>query len=433
MKKKILIASAVIVVAAVLVWWFALRAPSEDQSAILVSPKRGNFDITVTISGELQAKNSLEIRGPEGVRQLGIWQMKITNLVGEGTTVKPGDLVAQLDQSEIATKMRDAQLNIQKSQAEYTKARLDTALTLAGAREEISNFESSLEEKKLIKEQSVYEAPAIRKQVDLDYDRTERQNKQAKTNYKTKVQQAVAKMQSVETDLTREQQKLQQLSEVIAQFRIMAPAAGIVVYQREWNGKKRIVGSTVSPWDPTVATLPDLDTMESITYVNEVDIQKIQKGQTVQLGLDSDPDKKLTGKVTSVANIGEQRPNSDSKVFEVRIIINESDTSLRPSMTTSNTILVSSVPNKMHIPLECLHADSGKTYVYKKDGSSIIRQEVKIGVTNENEATIEQGLAMTDKIYLSLPSEEGKKNITTRLLPIAPVSKDSTQTKAKAS
>lgn len=356
--------------------------------------------------------------------------MKITKLVPEGTTVKPGDVVAELDQSEIASKIRDAQLNIQKSQAEYTKTKLDTALTLAAAREELSNLASALEEKKLIKEQSVYEAPAIRKQVDLDYDRTERQQKQAVINYKTKVQQAVAKMQSVEADLMREQQKLQMLSEMIAQFKISAPAVGIVVYQREWNGKKRVVGSTVSPWDPTVATLPDLDTMESITYINEVDILKIQKGQQVKLGLDSDPDKKLTGVITSVANIGEQRPNSDSKVFEVRILINERDTSLRPSMTTSNAILVSSLPKKMSVPLECLHADSGRTFVYKQEGSSLIKQEVKVGMTNDNEATIEIGISRTDKLYLSLPPEKSLLNASVKLLPPA---KDSTSATLKTS
>ncbi|HEY6171613.1 MAG TPA: HlyD family efflux transporter periplasmic adaptor subunit, partial [Candidatus Kapabacteria bacterium] len=202
------------------------------------------------------------------------------------------------------------------------------------------------------------------------------------------------------------------------------------VYQREWNGKKRVVGSTVSPWDPSVATLPDLDTMESITYVNEVDIQKIQKGQQVKLGLDSDPDKTLTGVVTSVANIGEQRPNSDSKVFEVRIIINERDTSLRPSMTTSNAILVSSIPQKMYVPLECLHSDSGRTFVYKQDGSSLIKQEVKVGMTNDNEAAIEAGIIKTDKLYLSLPPEKSVLRATVKLLP---PSKDSTATKPKVS
>ena len=52
----------------------------------------------------------------------------------------------------------------------------------------------------------------------------------------------------------------------------------MVVYAREWNGKKRVVGSTVNAWEPSVATLPDLREMESITYISELDIQKIAPG-----------------------------------------------------------------------------------------------------------------------------------------------------------
>lgn len=398
-------------------WWFAIKAPAADSSAILVSPKHGVFSITVTTTGELIAKNSKDIRGPEGVRALGIWQMKISNLVAEGTQVKAGDFVADLDQSELAGKMREAQLNIQKSQAEYNTARLDTTLTLSQAREDIVNLEFAQRQSKLLKEQSIYEAPAVKKQVDLDFEKTERQYKQATTNYKTKAAQAIAKMQTVETDLTREQQKLQQMMEVMQAFHILAPTPGIVVYSREWGGKKRVVGSTISPWDPTVATLPDLDTMESITYVNEVDIQKIKKDLEVKIGLDSDPNKKFSGIVTSVANIGEQRPNSDSKVFEVRILIRERDTTLRPSMTTSNTISVATTANKLFIPLECLHTEGTQTFVYKKDGSTIVKQQVELGATNENEATIERGLTEKDQLYLSTPNEELRKKAVLHTLP----------------
>ena len=42
-----------------------------------------------------------------------------------------------------------------------------------------------------------------------------------------------------------------------------------------------------------------------------------------------------------VANVGEQRPNSDAKVFEVRVEIDGTDPTLRPSMTTSNKIIAS--------------------------------------------------------------------------------------------
>lgn len=416
MKKRLFITIPVVAAAAIALWWFFARDAESKDNGILVSPTVGTFDIAVTTTGELQAKNSTDIRGPEGVRAVGIWQLKITNLVAEGLAVKPGDMVAELDQSELAQKVREAQLNIQKQTAEYTKTRLDTALTLSAAREEMTNLQYGQDERKLIREQSLYEAPAVKRQVDLDYEKAENQLKQAKINYKTKIQQAVAKMQSVEADLSREQSKLEQLMVVGAQFRVTAPTAGIVIYAREWNGKKRVVGSTISPWDPTVATLPDLDTMESITYVNEVDIQKLAKGQKVALGLDSDPDKKLTGIVTNVASIGEQRPNSDSKVFEVRIIINERDTSLRPSMTTSNIITVSSVPNKLSVPLECLHAEHEQTFVYKQENSTLIKQEVRVGATNDNAAVIEEGVAKTDKLYISLPPEDERQSAVLRTL-----------------
>jgi multidrug efflux pump subunit AcrA (membrane-fusion protein) len=422
-KKRLLLILPAIAVVALITWWSFIREAESKDNSLVVSPTVGTFDITVTTTGELQAKNSTEIRGPEGVRAVGIWQLKITNLVSEGTAVKPGDLVAELDQAELAQKIREAQLNIQKQTAEYTKTKLDTALTLSAAREEMVNLQYGQDERKLVKEQSLYEAPAVKRQVDLDYEKAENQLKQARINYKTKVQQAVAKMQSVEADLSREQSKLDQLMTVSAQFRVSAPTAGIVIYAREWNGKKRLVGSTISPWDPTVATLPDLDTMESITYVNEVDIQKLAKGQKVAIGLDSDPDKKLTGIVTNVASIGEQRPNSDSKVFEVRILINERDTSLRPSMTTSNIITVSSLPNKLFLPLECLYTENERTYVFKQENSTLIKQEVRIGQSNENAAIIEEGVAKTDKVYISIPPEEERQQAVLRSI----VKQDSTK------
>jgi RND family efflux transporter MFP subunit len=249
----------------------------------------------------------------------------------------------------------------------------------------------------------VYEAPAIIRQAEIAYDKSRRAYEQAKINYSTKVKQAIAKMLEAETDLAKEQQKFQSLSTLMSQFYIIAPQAGMVIYDREWNGRKRVVGSTISPWDPTVATLPDLSVMESITYINEVDIQKIKMNQIVQIGLDAIPDKKLSGKVTSVANIGEQRPNSESKVFEVKIQINETDSTLRPAMTTSNTILITTIPNVMYIPIEAVRSEGKQSFVYVRSGTKAEKRNVKLGVMNENEVIITSGITEKDEIYLVPP------------------------------
>src|SRR5699024_646634 len=109
------------------------------------------------------------------------------------------------------------------------------------------------------------------------------------------------------------------------------------------------------PIYPVVAKLPDFSVMNSVTYVNEVDIRKIQVGQNVDVTLDAMPDKELTGEVTEIANIGEKRPNSDSKVFRVVVEINEADDALRPAMTTSNTIHINTVDSALYVPLETIH------------------------------------------------------------------------------
>jgi multidrug efflux pump subunit AcrA (membrane-fusion protein) len=197
----------------------------------------------------------------------------------------------------------------------------------------------------------------------------------------------------------------------MAGFTILAPADGMVIYAREWGGQKKVVGSTVNAWDPVVATLPDLREMESITYISELDIQKLALKQTVKIKLDADPNKVLTGTVTSVANIGEQRPNSDSKVFEVRITVDKSDTTLRPAMTTGNEILVAKLDSVLSVPLECVHTESGLTYVFKKSGRSVVKQEVALGMLNENATVVTRGLTAQDELLLATPPEPAKLTV----------------------
>ena len=192
------------------------------------------------------------------------------------------------------------------------------------------------------------------------------------------------------------------MEDVLSQFDIRAPAPGMVIYKRGWNGEKRTVGSEINPWDLAVATLPDLSTMISKTYVNEIDISKVRTGQEVMIGVDAFPEKEFTGEVIEVANIGEQLPNTDAKVFEVRIELNERDTILRPSMTTSNRIITKVLDDVLYLPLEAMHANDSLTFVYTKNR---LKRVVVPGETNENAIIIEQGLKEGDVVYLSTPAD----------------------------
>lgn len=403
MKKKLLLAGGALIVI-ILVFVYSTSGTQEKQLTVKV--QQGKFEINVFTTGELEAKNSVNIDGPQGLRSIGIWQAKIADMVPEGTIVEKGGYIASLDKSEISGKIRDAENELQKIESQYTQAKLDTALQLRSARDEIANLEFSIKEKQIVLEQSEYEPPATIRQANLDLERAKRSLQQAHKNYDIKKSQAIAKMQEVGASLNSTTNKLEQLNKVLQEFTIIAPEPGMVIYQREWNGRRKTVGSTISGWDPTVATLPDLSVMMSRTFVNEVDVRKVKVNQKVQVTLDAFPEKRLSGKVISVANVGEQNPKSDAKVFEVHVQISEKDTSLRPAMTTGNNIVVGEISNVLFIPLECVHNQSDSlSYVFLKKGITITRKEVIPGQTNENHVIIVKGLAADDEVLLSSPGK----------------------------
>ncbi|HXT16010.1 MAG TPA: HlyD family efflux transporter periplasmic adaptor subunit [Gemmatimonadaceae bacterium] len=395
--------------------WYKWPSTASAAEAALTAPvKQGNFKVAVTTTGELRARKFVQIQGPNSMPAQ-VYQSKITWMVPEGTVVKEGDKIADLDRAPAATRLSSVQLDLQKAQAEYTNASLDSTLNLAQAREDVRTAEYGLEEKKIAKEQAQYEAPTIKRQAEIDFEKAQRALDQSKRNLDTKTKQAVAKMSVAGAELGRQQNNLKTIQDVMGGFTINAPSPGMVIYVREWNGKKKGVGSQWNTWDPTVATLPDLSQMESQTYVNEVDVRKLAVGQSVVISLDADPTKKLNGKVTAVANVGEQRPNQDSKVFEVKIDVVQADTTLRPGMTTSNAIEISSVPNVLSVPLDAVVSDGGFSYVYKKDGRNVVKQMIETGAMNDNEIVVKKGLTKDDRVLLTVPTD--KTGIKTVAIP----------------
>jgi RND family efflux transporter MFP subunit len=403
-----IIAAAAVMVAAPGAWLMARDTGSEDAT-LVARVKKGEFKVIVKTSGELRAKKFVQITGPANAQQANQYQMKIASIVPEGTVVKAGDVVAELDRSTIASKLNEVMLALQKADAVHEQAMLDSTLNLSKAREEIRTMELGLEEKKLAKEQAIYEAPTVKRQAEIDYEKAQRAL--AKMDYKTKTEQAQAKMREVGADLGRQQNLLKIVQEVMKDFTVRTPAAGMVIYQKDWNGKKKGVGGQINPWEPTVATLPDLSVMESQTYVNEIDIRKLAIGQQVQISLDSDPSKTFPGKVTEVANVGEQRPNTDSKVFEVKVELTRSDTTLRPGMTTSNAIETFSIKDALFIPIEAITTDSGVTVVYKRDGSRVTKQEIETGTMSDDEVVVLRGLQEDDRVMLAPPLEHEKMEV----------------------
>ncbi|MDR2287456.1 MAG: efflux RND transporter periplasmic adaptor subunit [Prevotellaceae bacterium] len=408
MKKKIYIIAGIAVLAVIGgIYFFTGSSEAIDQK---VKAHKGLFEIVVTTTGELQALNMETINAPEELRgrNVRISDIKIMDLVPEGTVVDSGDYVGALDRSSLDNSMKTTETELEQIRTQYENALVDTSLNLRQMRDNIQNLLFTLEESKITMEQSVYEPPATQRKTKNDYERALRNYEQELQRYSLRQEQELGKIKDILIKLSRKEDEYKDMLDLISRFTIYAPKPGMVIYLKEWGGSKRKVGSTISPWDRTIATLPDLSVMVSKTYVNEVDISKIRTGQTVRLGVDAFPDRKYSGTVTDIANVGEQLKNSDAKVFEVLVRMNQSDSILRPSMTTSNEILIGSIQDVVYIPLEALYADS-VPFVYRTNGT---KQVVIPGEMNDNFRIIEQGLEEGDEVYLSTPEHPEKFDLT---------------------
>jgi multidrug efflux pump subunit AcrA (membrane-fusion protein) len=398
---KILIPIAILALLAGAYFFTKKDATAEQSNVIKKTLELADFTVKATATGELKAKRSEKIRGPQGLRQANIYQLTISDMVAEGTIVEEGDYVAKLDRSELDTKLKDIQTEIEKIETQLAQSEIDTAIELRGIRDQLINLNFSKKEKQLEVEQSKYEAPMVIQKVQIDLERTARDYNQLLSKYELTKEKSEAQISEINASLKQNNSKRERYAKLGDELTIKAPKNGMVIYHRSWNGKIA-AGSQVSVWNPIVAELPDLTDMVSKTFVNEVDISRVKKGQDVKLKVDAFPDKEYTGSVLEVANIGEQLRNYDAKVFEVTVQVNEMDSILRPAMTTSNEIVTDVYNNVLSIPLEALHSDS-LSFVYLEKNGRVYKQEVITGVSNNDEIMIDHGVKEGDTYWLSIP------------------------------
>jgi HlyD family secretion protein len=412
MKRILIIGCVFLAIIALVVFNKTISKKGNINSFVAV--KNGLFEITVLNSGELIAEKSIEIKGPEivmgsrggGGHDMHGMDFKIQDIVPEGTIVKEGEYIAQLDRSDYSNTLKDELEKLKTYQEAVDMKILDTTVVLTGQRDEIKTQRYVVEEAEITLAQAKYEPPATINKAKNNLDKEKRALDQKIKGYSLYVAQSTADLNHQKLHLSRETRLVNDLQDFLSKFTITAPAPGMVIYKKDRNGNKRKVGSTINPFDRVIATLPDLSSMLSKVYINEIDISKIKPGQKVSVNVDAFPQKKFNGEVFTIANVGEVLPNSDSKMFEVEIKIQGYDPSLRPSMTTGNKILIRTYNNVSYIPTECVQTGADSIpFVYSKGRTKNI---VLLGEANDKNVIVEKGLKRGELIYTIQPEEPEK-------------------------
>ena len=403
-KKKFLIPSLLVIVAILLFFFF--RNGDADPNQITTTVKRGTLSALIFSSGQLESEKSESIQIPEKLkdRNLRIWELTITEMIEEGSLVDSGDYVATLDHKAVEEQIKLAQDELDKTLSEFEDSKIDSNLNLSNQRDVIVNSRLDLEEKKIIMDESVYESPSIQKKAAMDLDKAKRKLEQEQKAYGLKRKQEVNKVDRKYINYRQISERLVELQKLFEALEITAPKAGILTYFKQPWGEVTKTGSKVGMYNSVIATIPEMTNLVSRTYINEIDISKVKVGQKVKLGIDAFPDKQLNGEVVSVANIGQAMPNSDAKVFEVKIKIFEKDNDLKPSMTTSNAIEAGVFADTLMVATDAVFENDSMKFVYLGKDKPV-KQIVWLGDENENHVLIRKGIKEGDVLWLTEPAD----------------------------
>lgn len=399
-----LIPPIALVVVTLIIYAIATRDKETDPEIVKV--ERGVFELVVTSMGELEALESVNITIPEVLvdRTVRIRSLSITDIVKEGTVVKEGDYVATLNPADVEEQLKTLYERLDMYEVNLENIKIDSSIVLSDARDGIRQAGDQLLDREINVEQSSYESKAVQRQAQINLEVAERNLDQKKRNYIQLQRKHQIMVGRAEDLIQRQNDEIDLLEQLKRDLRIVAPGPGLVVYGRGQDDEKIRVGSEVGRWAPLIATLPDLSTLQSVAYVKEIDISKIRVGLPVRLKIDAFPDEEFKGVIKRVANVGQELEGQFQTGFKVEITVDPAGKTLLPGMTSSNYIVVNSVKDVLMIPRSSVFTEGDLYYVYKKEGLSVVKQEIKTGGENDNYIWITEGLVERERIFTHAPA-----------------------------
>ena len=381
----------------------------ETEQVPYTKVERGTFYVDIYEVGEIEAVNSTNISSPNISWRYG--NLKITQIVKDGTEVNKGDTLIVFDPSEVNKGIVEAEGSLEISRAELEKlmAQHESDLEELNADFEISKLAHQIS--KIRFESAVYESDISKKEIQLNLEKADialgRAKEQIDNRIKIRREEVKQKNLSIEQNLSR----LNEAQETLSKLFLISPSPGIAIISLNWSsGNKFQIGDQCWSGFPLIQ-LPDLSSLKATAKINEVDIAKISKGLNVEIKPDAFSDSIFTGRVNAVANLAVNKSKeSRAKVFPVEILINETNKNLLPGLTVSCRLIIDQIDDVLYVPIEAVNAEGDKSFVYKKSGSGYNKVEVEVGTSNSDYTIITKGLSEKDEVALSLPFKEEETN-----------------------
>jgi RND family efflux transporter MFP subunit len=329
-----------------------------DVPAATVKP--GKLRVTVVAKGVVEASRSefvtCQVEG----------STTIIALVPEGTKVDKGQLVGELDSSDLKDSLKSQKPATLAAEAAYREAQSTRRVAEAAVVEFARAISRSEQEIKKL-------------QAEVEKARSEE----------------LARQQAWE----REKDKEAKLEKQIKNCTLLAPLDGIVVYgndpDRPFRPPVIVVGAKVRERQ-IIFHVHDVDgPMRVNIKVPEAEADGIKRGLAARIHVDAFPGVMLTGKVESI----NPRPDTnrlfspDITVYTARVTIDKGPPGLRPGMAAQVEVLVNEFDNVLTVTrFSVLHFDGKDHVAVKRPDGGFDWREVTLGVSNDTSVEVKQGL-----------------------------------------
>ena len=343
--------------------------------------ERGTITSSIATNGKIEALHNFEAHSPAATTVKKVY-------VQQGNWTKPGQLLLQLEDA-------NARLQAARAQAQLKGAEADiTAVESGGTKEEVLSTRNALvkaeadrdaAQRNLLAMQRLFPTGAA-SQGELDNARA--QVRIADANVRMLQQKLSARYSRQEVGHVEAQQaearaSLAAAADLLRDSNVVSPLAGMVYSLPVQQG------AFVNAGDLLVL-VADLHKVRVRAFVDEPDIGRLQKGQSVEVTWDALPGRVWHGTIETLPTTVVQR--GTRMVGEVTCVIENGDLTLLPNTNISVAIVIARRENALMVPREAVHQDSQGQYVFQVVNGELVRRDVQTSIANLTRVEVTSGL-----------------------------------------
>ncbi|MEX1026310.1 MAG: efflux RND transporter periplasmic adaptor subunit [Planctomycetota bacterium] len=259
-----------------------------------------------------------------------------------------------------------------------------------------------------------YEYPRQKKEFEANVEEKQRELERQELEAAAKLVDFEANLASAKAKRTLEEDEFDELLEQIEKAKIRAPVAGMVVYAVENSGRGRddpMAEGTEVRERQKIITIPSSEGMVAEVSLHESVLEKVKTGMSCALSVDAVPDRRFAGRVKFKAILPDKNSwwaNPDLRVYRTEITVLDSDPRLRPGMTCSVEILVDTLRDVVHVPVQSVFLDGHDTVCFvasdrDKGRNGVEKRVVEVGQNDGKWVHIVSGIEAGEEVLLSQP------------------------------